>query len=578
MWQHADENKQFHSLFSIYDWSQPASLPEAVLVKENYQRQVWRATIDGLSYYIKCYLRTGRLWRIKRWIRGAMCLKEWQVAKYAAGHGVACIQPVAYAVSTDAKSRLDSLLVTRAVKNSQTLDEHWLALTAGEGAERRQAAVAQLEDAVAALLAKAHHAGIAHADLHPGNMLVEVTGDCVAAVLVDLQSIRIGGTVSDRVAVHNLAQLNQWFRQNATLTQRMRLLRRYIAHRQELAGGGDLRWTGEQFKTWIEKLDRAAWKHSQKLWLSRDHRTLKTNKYYAQISLPDHWSGHVFLRSKRLWESSTVAGLTFNADAWRKLLTNPLDIPRRLAEQTRPIKNSRSGMVCRGKIRVGEHEIDVVCKQHFRRKPLARIWDCWRDSRALRAWKISYALLHRMLPVAQPLAVLEQRIGPYLKANLLITEEIRPCMNLRMLLTTLLPTLTPTMRRAVKLHLTTQLTTVLKRMQQRGFIHRDMKASNILVRNATPEGLCGQVSELRLVLIDLDGLKPKRRPTEQDAIRAMARLSFSADLSPYVTLTDRVRFLRAYLTRYGESAANWRRLWADIVTERETRFSDHTAG
>ena len=76
----------------------------------------------------------------------------------------------------------------------------------------------------------------------------------------------------------------------------------------------------------------------------------------------------------------------------------------------------------------------------------------------------------------------------------------------------------------------------------------------------------------------MDGVRLKRTLTEKDQLRPLARLSLSADLSPHVTLADRARFLKSYLTRYGSGVPDWKLLWQQIVTERESRFQDHIAG
>jgi len=106
-----------------------------------------------------------------------------------------------------------------------------------------------------------------------------------------------------------------------------------------------------------------------------------------------------------------------------------------------------------------------------------------------------------------------------------------------------------------------------------------MKATNILIGGLSLEapGLVDP-ERLRLVLIDLDGLRLKRRSRLRERLRSLARLSLSADLSPHVTMADRARFLRLYLAGYGSGVPDWRALWRQIVDEREQRFPDHLAG
>jgi len=577
-WQFADVRAKEELSIDRCDWVRPDTLTGATLVKENVQRQVWRVELGGKCYYVKLYLKNGWWRAVKRQFRGPPCLKEWRVAQYALEKRVNCVKPVAYAISSDPKSRLDCLLITEGLPGSLPLIQYWQNLS-NDGDPTTPAAIRKLQDALAELLAKAHRAGIAHCDLHPGNLLVEVANGQPKVYLVDLHSVKIHKTVSKRAATETLAQLNQWFQQNATLTQRMRLLKRYIECRRKLAYLTTDGWLGETFRRWVKSLDRAARAHSRRLWASRDRRVMKTGKYFAKLKLRNYWQAHVFLRSKRRYPCSTASQFEFTLSGWKGVLAEPEKMLDELLRQSRPMKHSRSTLVCKGDLQIGRHRVAVVCKRRIRYKRLAAVWDCLRDSRSLRAWKMGFAMLHRGLPVAQPMAVLERRVGPYLADCLLITEEVRPAVNLRVFLTTVLPVLDAERRNHVKRTLLDSLAGLLRKMHRNGFVHRDLKATNILIHGATVED-CRQLdpSKLKLVLVDLDALSLKRRAREREQLRALARLSVSADLSPYITLADRVRFLKTYLTCYGSGVPDWKRLWRDIETERDNRFPDHLAG
>lgn len=562
------------------DWSNPGSIETAELIKENGLRQVWRVNLAGAFYYAKLYFRNGKYRQIKRYFRGPACIKEWRVARYALEHGINCVHPVAYGVAATPAGTVDSLLITAGRPSARPLTDHWKVLLDQPDGARRAARVTALEDAVAELLARAHQAGLAHSDLHPGNLLVEDCGDGRPNVyLVDLHSVRVGTPVSDREAVDNLAQLNQWFRRNATLTQRMRLLKRYMAYRGRLAEGRDARWASGTFKYWARALDRAARKHADKLLASRDRRIMRSCKYFDRIDLPDRWRAHVFLKTKHPMLYSLATNLEFATEDWRRCLQDPRKMLEDFARQARPIKNSRSTFVCHGTLHVGPHVVPVVIKRHIRRKPVAALWDCFRKSRSLRAWRMSFAMLHRGLPVAQPLAVLERRIGPYLSDSIFITEEVRPSFNLRFFITSILPVIPEPQRRPIKRVLIHQLATLLRRMHQNGFAHRDMKATNILIYNMHSY-YSDQINpaSLRVVLVDLDGLKSKRSPSHRDQLRALIRLSLSADLSLHITQTDRARFLKDYLTCFGSGLPDWKTLWRQIQAEREKSYQDHIPG
>jgi serine/threonine protein kinase len=562
------------------DWANPASIPGAQLIKENGQRQVWRVDLAGNSFYAKLYFKNGKQWRLKRCLRGPDCLKEWRVARYALDRGINCVVPVAYALAADPGCPVDSLLITEGKPLAPPLTDYWRQLCDLPDGANRAARISLLEDALAELLARAHQAGLAHSDLHPGNLLVETHADLRPKVcLVDLHSVRVGTPVSDREAIYNLAQLNQWFRQNATLTQRMRLLKQYMVYRKTFADRQRGRWSHKPFKKWAHALDRAAQSHADKLLASRDRRIWRDCKYFAKILLPNYWLAHVFLQTKHPVPYSIATSLEFTPGQWRESLRAPELMLEEFVKSARPIKNSRSTLVCRGTLQLGSNQIPVVAKRYFRKKPFAALWDCLRKSRALRAWKTSFAMLHRALPVAQPLAVLERRIGPYLTDSIFITEEVRPSINLRFFITSILPVIPNGKRQICKMILIDQIAGLLRKMHQNGFAHRDMKATNILIFNM-PSVYCDALDpqSLKVVLVDLDGIKIKRKLSCREELRALIRLSLSADLSPNITTGDRARFLKSYLTCYGSGLPDWKTLWRNIQSEREKSFQDHIPG
>ncbi len=562
-----------------FDWLNPAQIPDAKLIKKNAQREVWFININGCSCYAKYYLRNGTFWQIKKLYRGPACIKEWSVARYAITENVNCVRPLAYALSTNPNSKIDCLLITAGETQTLPLAEYW-EQTSKQTSYQRFKQQNILIDAIAELLARAHHSGLAHSDLHPGNLLVEYSNANKPKVyLVDLHSIQIAQPVSDRDAIYNLAQLNQWFRQHASVTQRLKLLKRYMYYRFQLSNKQNKNFEQQTFRYWAKALDRAAEIHTKRIWASRDRRVNRTSKYFAKLRLPNNWRANVFLKTKHPLEYSPSSNLEFTPEDWRKALQNPEQMLENFVKQARPFKNSRSALVCKGKLKVGQHELNVVAKRNIRKKIFATLWDCLRNSRALKAWKMSFAMIHRGIPVAQPLAVLERRIGPVLVNSIFITETVEPAVNLRIFLTSILPVLTAKEKRNAKIVLIEKLATIIKKMHINGFSHRDMKASNILIRNISIENPNNIIPEnMQIILVDLDGLKLKRRTSEKDQLRALARLSISADLSPYITLADRVRFLKQYMQRIGSGKPNWKKLWYDIQIEREKRFHDHLAG
>ena len=551
-----------------WQWLNLAEHRGAQLIKQNAHRQVWRIRAGQRQFYAKLYLRSGKWWWLKSLFRCPTCMKEWQVQQYAVKHQVACVKPMAYAlnVNNHRDQLLDCLLITESAEDVVPLTSYWLKLQQTLPEAQCHAALTTLQDALAELLAKAHQENILHTDLHPGNLLVRASDSTSRpeVLFVDLQNVRTGSVVTERQAVANLAQLNQWFRKHATVTRRLRLLKKYVHYRRLFAGQSPSNKRYD-FKHWAVALDIASTRHALKLWASRDRRAMRSSKYFAKFKLPDHWQTHVFLKSKHPIEFSPTSQMSFTVQQWSQTLAEPLTLLKQIQRTGSVLKNSRSTKVCSGQLMFNGLAVSVVTKRQIRRKKLAVIWDCLRPSRALRAWKLSSSILHRGLPVPLPLAVLERRIGPYLADSILITEQIKPAVNLKTFWTTGLGTICTQRQRQVKLILIEQLAGLLRKMHQMGFVHRDLKATNILLKNPPSQGETSpKLSKMKFVLVDLDGLSLKTSVTAADRLRALVRLSISAQETRHISRTDRLRFLRAYLTSYGSGLPKWKNLWRQI--------------
>jgi hypothetical protein len=142
--------------------------------------------------------------------------------------------------------------------------------------------------------------------------------------------------------IYNLAQLNQWFRLNATLTQRMRLLKRYMSYRNQMAGSQGSRWEPKTFKYWARMMEDAAYQHASKLMASRDRRIMRRSKYFEFLRLKNHWQGHFFLKTKHPLEYSPVSSMEFRPKDWRRAFKDPQSVIERFFSENLPLKQSSS--------------------------------------------------------------------------------------------------------------------------------------------------------------------------------------------------------------------------------------------
>jgi serine/threonine protein kinase len=89
---------------------------------------------------------------------------------------------------------------------------------------------------------------------------------------------------------------------------------------------------------------------------------------------------------------------------------------------------------------------------------------------------------------------------------------------------------------AGKRRLIEQMASALARLHKKGVLHRDLKASNVLIQ-AQGEGV-------RIVFLDLDAVRFKSRVSQKEVVLNLAQLD--ASMASTVSRSDRARFLVKY--------------------------------
>jgi tRNA A-37 threonylcarbamoyl transferase component Bud32 len=572
-WRSVPEIRAFLESGQI-DWLDLRPSDGIALVKRNAQRSVWRILAGGHDLFVKLYRPNGLAAKLKTAWRGPTAVQEWTVGHYAAEHGVPAVRPVACGWLTAERRTGPSWLITETVPDALPLAEYWLEY----GHDPRHARV--LIDVLARLIARAHQSGFHHRDMHANNILVRhAVTESPQAFFVDLHAVEIGKRVPTQTVLANLAQLNQWFRRHATRTQRLYFLNHYLDYRDRFGTISRCarNWQADRRKL-LADLDRRATMHAERLWGKRDRRSHRNGRYFLRFSPARHWSALALQRCKHPRFGAPLSDVVLDRLFWQDHLGDPSEIGS--GDRVTVLKDSHTAIVYRDVFQAGDSELPVIIKQPRPRNWLKRAALWLGHSRNERTWRIANKLIHRDLPTAHPLALIERRsAGLFRTDSILITEAVDNAGDLEAFLSVTVAALPAERQRVVKDRLLRNLIRLIRDFHARGFTHRDFKASNLLV--CPPPG--GDVlDDPRLVLIDTDGIFHSRMratcgppvPVRRSPMwRAVARLSASLAHVRSVTMTDRARLVRGLLRGPGRTDKDWKRTCAslNVKTDRKLR-------
>jgi hypothetical protein len=166
--------------------------------------------------------------------------------------------------------------------------------------------------------------------------------------------------------------------------------------------------------------------------------------------------------------------------------------------------------------------------------------------------------LHRELPVALPLAILSRK-GAWRQESILLVEYIPDSRDLDTFTKLHMPEMPAAQALRLKRQVCYELARTLRRMWTCGLAHRDLKAANI--RLQIPQG---DIEKVRIVLVDVDGIRRPAWGLRRAMLRSLARLGARFAGTPVVTRTDRLRLLLAVLRRIDGGRPRWKDAWRRI--------------
>lgn len=540
----------------LADWLEAG---QARVLKHGPQRTVYRVELPELT----CCVKHNRLPNTRAWlrelVRPAKARIEYEKAHEVASRGVPTFVPLAVGERAGGEGPGESFLVTRYLERAEPLSD-FIEVTLPGFAPRRLARVRlRLAEALADLLARMHDAGIVHGDLHPGNLLIRLDDeDRPSLFLIDLHAVTLRAPLDWQARRDNLVILNRWFVMRGSRSDRLRFWHAYVNHQQRLAPGGDAAPPSEaMFRQWRDdlarELERQTWQSNLVFWRNRDARCLTTNKYYEQV------------------RSGTVKGFALcglDRRALDALLADPDAAFRDPGAAL--LKDSRSSTVAELEWTTAGVPRRVV----FKRFRVTRWTDPWaalvRRSPALRSWVHGQGLWERRLPTPRPLAVFHRYHHGLPQESYLLVEKVEQAQDLHRYLAGL-NRLDPAERRRQLRARIDQIAQLLRELHRCRLAHRDLKAGNLLVRDAAdgPPGIPARLADAEarfpgIWLIDLVGMSRHQRLGRARKVRNLARLNASFLDEPALTRTDRLRFLRVYLQWGLLGHGSWKRWWHEI--------------
>lgn len=519
---------------------------QARVVKQGPHRRVVAVSLPGVAFHVKEY-REGA-------IRGSKARLEFTRTQEVAARGVPTLEPLAAGEHTDAAGGRRSYFVTRTVPDVSPL---WGFLEETLPDLSRQAKTILRQQTAVAMgrfLAKLHDAGVTLADMHPGNLLVRLTGAEMELFLIDLYTVRLGPPLPWLASAANLVVLNRWFMLRSEHTDRLRFWHAYRTARATL----DTQTTAQaarvsQSRTHLEKWAKAEVRELESgtlasnldFWRGYDRRCLENNRQFKRVAAPGV-VGH--------------AVRDFPAETLRQLLADPDAAFRDPAAKV--LKQSKSVTVVEVTLPLADGPRPVIVK----RLAVTRWTDPWvslfRRPPALRAYLMGHTLRGRLLPTPRPLAVLHRRRFGLLREGYVVTEKVPAATEL----TDFVRGLATQSRRDVRAilrPLVDDLARLVALLHQRRLSHRDLKASNVLV--SEEEG------RRRLTLIDLVGVTTHRHVSRSRRVQNLARLHTSFHAFAHVSRTDKLRFLRVYL-RWGlRSRQGWKDWWRAVAAATDAK-------
>ncbi|HMP01784.1 MAG TPA: lipopolysaccharide kinase InaA family protein [Gemmatales bacterium] len=501
-------------------WEEWHATGRVTVVKDAPHRKVYRVELDEGAVYIKHYPVPDLRSRVRQWLRPTKARHEWQVAQAIASQQVPTVEPLALGEADDAAS----ILVTRELR-AEPLD---LYLTGQESNLASQPRTRHwLTERLARWLARLHDAGVEHADLHPGNLLVRgALGDKLEIFLIDLFAARLGPPLSWEASARNVVLFALWFWPRSSRGDRWRFGQSYLTARRN--------WTESppDEQDWL-RLEAVGWEFYLEQWRRRDGRCFRAQRDVQQRRQAT---------GSEIWAVRSVGAET--AAVWLADPDEPLSQPGTVI-----LKQSPTATVAEVDLPlVSGGSVRVIYKRFQQKKSWDAVVDLFRMNPGQRSWLNGWRLHEARLPTPQPMLLIQTVRHGLAGPAYLATRKLEGADDLMAAWCHASP--------AQQRELIESTARLLRQLHHHGLSHRDLKAANLLVTR------CAATGRPELHFIDLVGMTRHVRIGKRRRVRNLARLAVSFRAA--AGRTDLLRFLRAYLGRRRFTRERWREWWRGI--------------
>jgi tRNA A-37 threonylcarbamoyl transferase component Bud32 len=235
-------------------------------------------------------------------------------------------------------------------------------------------------------------------------------------------------------------------------------------------------------------------------------------------------------------------------------LTDYPELPLRTSTQD-VVKAGQTALIVRTELEVAGQPLPVAYKRVRRKNWWKVLTSLVRPNGVLRAWRMGHILMARGIATARPLAAIVPRRPWRDRDAYVATEWVVGAENLDAFCRGQEAQARDESRRTVAAT-AAALGRLIGRLHAERISHRDLKAGNLLVREAA--------DGIEVFLIDLDGATFRRRLSRRLRLKNLARLAVAVEPYCCVRLTTRLRFLKSYCAEV-RAQTSWCAEWRELA-------------